>query len=311
MGLLGLLALASLALAPGDEGDEAPGPARMTLDEEAPPSRSPGAPPSAILEASGPGLGGVGPRSGRGEKRLPEEEPFHPPHGSWAGGARHFSGEAWKETVWDGYLTTPAVLLPLGLAVSAAAISHWDKQLLRQWEGALGNKGYYSDVGLYALLGSAALVGTFFPGEGRNWWDEDWTILESFGAAYLVDYALKVGVSRPRPGTNTGTHSFPSGHATAAFTAATLIERNSGLALGLPAYAAATFTGFERIEEGRHYPSDVLAGAAIGTLFASVFDHLHWGTGPGGGGIARPTASAQMGFSDRLRGFELSLAVGF
>jgi membrane-associated phospholipid phosphatase len=232
-----------------------------------------------------------------------------PPHGSWAGAGNHFSGEAWKNFVWDDYLATPAVLLPVGLAVSAAAISPWDKQLLKQWEGALGNKGNYSDIGNYTLIGSVIVLGLLLPGEGRNSWDEGWTIAESYGLSYLTDYLLKITVNRPRIGSS-GTHSFPSGHATSAFTAATLIERNSGLAFGLPAYGLAAFTGFERVEEGRHYPSDVLAGAAIGTFWASVVDHLHWGSG-GKGGIARPPIDLKVGFVDGLHGFDLELLVRF
>jgi membrane-associated phospholipid phosphatase len=239
-----------------------------------------------------------------------EGAPFDPPHGSWAGAGNHFSCKAWKNYVWDDYLLTPAILLPLGLGISAAAISHWDKQILKQWEGATGDKGWYSDAGNYTLIGSSIILGLLLPGEGRNAWDEGWTIAESFGLSYITDYILKISVQRPRIGSS-GTHSFPSGHATSAFTAATLIERNSGLAFGIPAYGLAAFTAFQRVEEGRHYPSDVLAGAAIGTFWASVVDHLHWGSGPGTGGIARPPVDLKVGFVDGLHGFDLELLVRF
>src|SRR5947209_2569223 len=80
----------------------------------------------------------------------------------------------------------PAGLLPVGLAVSAAAISHWDKALEEKWHGVLGAKGYYSDIGQYTLLGSVFVLGVFFPGEGRNAWDEFWTIGESYAASSLT-----------------------------------------------------------------------------------------------------------------------------
>jgi membrane-associated phospholipid phosphatase len=80
--------------------------------------------------------------------------------------------------------------------------------------------------------------------------------------------------------------SFPSGHTSAAFCAATLIERNSGPAAGALAYLAATATGFSRVEAGKHFPSDVLAGAAIGTLIAGSIDALHFGDGSPGEGIS-------------------------
>jgi membrane-associated phospholipid phosphatase len=245
----------------------------------------------------------------------PEKEHFDPPHGSWAGAANHFSGDAWKNYVWDDYLATPAVLLPLGLGVSAAVISHWDKTIQAHWVGVLGAKdSTYSDAGQYILLGSSILLGLFLPGEGRNWWDEAWTIGEALGMASLTSLVLKTAVNRARPGmtpgTTDGTRSFPSGHATLAFTSAALIERNNGLAVGLPAYGLAAFTGFERVEEGFHWPSDVLAGAAVGVLWASLVDHLHWGS-EGKGGIARPPVDLKVGFVDGLHGFDLELLVRF
>ena len=69
----------------------------------------------------------------------PEEEPS--PHGSFQGFfQKHGSGDAWRDYVWDDYLTQPAILLPVGLAVSAAAISHWDRTLERHWHGLLGGR---------------------------------------------------------------------------------------------------------------------------------------------------------------------------
>jgi membrane-associated phospholipid phosphatase len=197
--------------------------------------------------------------------------------------------------------------------VSAAAISHWDKTLQAHWFGVLGNRGWYSNAGQYALIGAVILDGLLLPGEGRNAWDNAWIIGESYAASSLTTFALKAAVQRPRPGagpeSGVGTHSFPSGHSQSAFTAATLIEANSGPALGLPAYGLAGFTAFERVEEGRHYPSDILAGAAIGTLSAGIFDALHWGSG-GEGGIARPQRKLALDM-DGLKGFTLSLAFKF
>jgi membrane-associated phospholipid phosphatase len=146
------------------------------------------------------------------------------------------------------------------------------------------------------------------PGEGRNSWDELWTMAEAYAASTMTSTAMKYAVERLRPGF--GVHSFPSGHASIAFTGATLIERNSGELLGIPAYALAAFTGFERVEAGRHFPSDVLAGAAIGTLSAGILDALHWGAGPGAKGIAGPHLTCKVEM-DGLRGGMLEIAFGF
>jgi undecaprenyl-diphosphatase len=66
--------------------------------------------------------------------------------------------------------------------------------------------------------------------------------------------------------------SFPSDHATAAFAIAVAIALRSRRA-GWVALAMATLVSIGRVAVGTHYPSDVLAGAAIGTLSALVFFH--------------------------------------
>jgi len=237
------------------------------------------------------------------------------PHGSFTGFFdQHGSSKAWKEYVWEDELTQPAVLLPLVLAVAAAVIYPWDKRLEQQWHGLLGGHQTYSNVGQDVLIVTAVLSGALFPGEGRNTWDEIWTQGEAFLASSLTVATLKTLVARPRPGatpgTGNGSGSFPSGHSAAAFTSATLIERNSGLLAGLPAYGLAAFTAFERVEAGRHYPSDVLAGAAIGCLSAGIMDSLHWGSGPGRG-IARTAPNLTIGFVDRLHGISLDWEIPF
>ncbi|MBR5381418.1 MAG: phosphatase PAP2 family protein [Oscillospiraceae bacterium] len=65
------------------------------------------------------------------------------------------------------------------------------------------------------------------------------------------------------------TWSFPSGHACAAFAAA-LAYAKGVKKLAAPAYALAVLISFSRLYVGVHYPSDVLAGAVLGTVLALV-----------------------------------------
>ena len=195
----------------------------------------------------------------------------------------HLSADAWREDVRDGYLGTSAVLFPAGLALGAGAIAPWDHTIERHVPGAsqaLGN------VTLLTLIAGAASAGFLAPREGRDPSGERWTIAETFAVNSAATFALNVTVRRARPGSDRHS-SFPSGHASTAFAAATLIDRNSGHAWGIPAYALAAVTAVSRVESGRHYPSDVLAGAALGVLSASIVDALHFGGNDDTRGISR------------------------
>lgn len=67
------------------------------------------------------------------------------------------------------------------------------------------------------------------------------------------------------PGSNS---SFPSGHTTVAFAAATVyaMEYRHHPWIPIAAYSFATVVGFSRMVQDKHWPTDVLAGAALGIL---------------------------------------------
>jgi membrane-associated phospholipid phosphatase len=77
--------------------------------------------------------------------------------------------------------------------------------------------------------------------------------------------ALKYSFHRQRPD-GSDSLSLPSGHSSTAFALATVTERHYGWKVGLPAYALAAGISLSRIESNKHYLSDVLAGATIGTI---------------------------------------------
>jgi undecaprenyl-diphosphatase len=66
--------------------------------------------------------------------------------------------------------------------------------------------------------------------------------------------------------------SFPSDHATAAFAIAVAILLRHRKA-GMLALVLATLVSVGRVAVGTHYPGDVLAGAAVGTVAALIFWH--------------------------------------
>jgi undecaprenyl-diphosphatase len=89
-----------------------------------------------------------------------------------------------------------------------------------------------------------------------------------------TSYILKKVVNRPRPfqkysfihpAIDETDPSFPSGHTTAAFAAATSLSLTARKwYITVPAYLWAGTVAYSRLHLGVHYPSDVLAGALIG-----------------------------------------------
>ena len=58
----------------------------------------------------------------------------------------------------------------------------------------------------------------------------------------------------------------PSGHASSAFATSAVVWRHYGWKAGLPASAIGAWVGAGRVQLGQHFLSDVVFGAAIGTL---------------------------------------------
>ncbi len=97
-------------------------------------------------------------------------------------------------------------------------------------------------------------------------------VLAADVAADLLAGLGKLVFARPRPpvhriGPHAGGYSFPSGHASTSFACATMLSAFAPR-LRVPLYALATLIALSRLYNGDHYPTDVLAGAILGTATA-------------------------------------------
>jgi membrane-associated phospholipid phosphatase len=107
-------------------------------------------------------------------------------------------------------------------------------------------------------------------------------VLLSIVAAGLTTVGIKAATGRYRPAETdnpyifkpfSGHDSFPSGHATMAFALATSLSheiKNGWVSAALYSFAAGT--AWSRLNDERHWLSDVLAGATVGITTATIVD---------------------------------------
>lgn len=103
-------------------------------------------------------------------------------------------------------------------------------------------------------------------------------IASSSAVNFLFTFAIKALVKRPRPFHGQirinavyqpGSTSFPSGHSSSSFTTATALSQvYAKWYVIAPAYLWAGSVAYSRMYLGVHYPSDVAAGAVLGSASA-------------------------------------------
>jgi membrane-associated phospholipid phosphatase len=106
----------------------------------------------------------------------------------------------------------------------------------------------------------------------------------STATTYLLNLAIKQLVKRPRPFLTDlrltpvyqpGEYSFPSGHTSSVFSAMTSLSRcYPKWYVIAPSFVWAAGVGYSRMYLGVHYPTDVTAGAVLGTGTAFAMGFL-------------------------------------
>lgn len=149
-------------------------------------------------------------------------------------------------------------------------VNSWNGQFVRNYNKFISKSEPYVAVGVPVAMALA------------SWMKHDKDLLKdalyvgtSVAGAFVVTYGMKYLVDRQRPYdrwpgrvypySHESSPSFPSGHTASAFALATSLSlKYPKWYVIAPSALWACSVGMSRMNEGVHYPSDVLAGAAIG-----------------------------------------------
>jgi membrane-associated phospholipid phosphatase len=166
-----------------------------------------------------------------------------------------------------------------------------DIKLLR---GLYENRNPFFDSAFIVITDSAAALAFGIPAiiliyglfrKDKPQWRNALTVIIAVAIAAIVANIIKFSLDTPRPYeiypfieklSSGGSPSFPSGHTTDAFAfavAAGLVY--SKWYILLPGLIWATLVGISRMWLGVHFPSDVIAGAVLGTACALLYYWLN------------------------------------
>ena len=157
----------------------------------------------------------------------------------------------------------------------ALAVHPKDPSINRRLAGSAAVNRFWAPAeyvgSAYILLGAAGA--TYVIGRATNSPRVRHLGMDEFEAVILagaLSSVMKIAVRRERPlatdGSVSRTFSFPSGHATLTFAAATVLQQHLGYRAGIPTYLVASWVAMSRLHKNVHYASDVVFGAATGIV---------------------------------------------
>ena len=149
-------------------------------------------------------------------------------------------------------------------------INRWDGKFIRNYNKVISRSEPYVAVGVPVAMAVAAWIR-----HDKDLLKDAVYVGTSVAGAFVVTYGMKYLVDRERPYdkypdrihpySRESSPSFPSGHTATAFALATSLSvKYPKWYVIAPSALWACSVGVSRMNEGVHYPSDVLAGAAIG-----------------------------------------------
>ena len=189
---------------------------------------------------------------------------------------RYYNGfkNIWNLDYQKTIYTIGVIAIPLSFALDNAVNSYiQDHSFYPDYISNIGDvyghrRGYY-------IAFSAVVAVNYYQGNSfRKTWSDANLMLESVLTSAAITELLKWGINRQRP-IGYGADSFPSGHTSGAFALAVVLDHLYGKAIGYMSYGMAFFVGSSRINDRKHYLSDVVTGAIIGALAGQSFTKEH------------------------------------
>ena len=166
-----------------------------------------------------------------------------------------------------------------------AAINSLDETILYGIQNLFGSPALDAFFPYFTMLGEAGLVWIVIAigmNASRKWRFWGICIIVAIVVTLLAnELGLKHAIARTRPYIALGfksimldnptSYSFPSGHAGMSFAAATVISRSPAkVFFKFLVWILALLICFSRLYLFAHYPSDVLVGAILGSIYALI-----------------------------------------
>jgi hypothetical protein len=194
-------------------------------------------------------------------------------------GSQSFSASLWahaERTFIDAFDPAGLAILAVGTAATVIAFNN-DQAMKDAWVNNQRMPGNFSAVGDYYGQGYVE-IGVAV---GQLLFDTQNGIVttEGLSESFVILEGLKYGVGRTRPD-NSDNLSFPSGHTTFSFAFASSMAAEYPWYIYVPAFAMGAYTGLSRLADNKHWLSDVVAGATLGTMFGRAGYKHHFGISP-------------------------------